>query len=75
MIVLHRIIEIEIEKKEINDYSYLYNIVTNTIYRIKNLEKPANFIYNGIYIEDQAKIIFMDEKINLKNNLDYILLI
>ena len=50
------------KKKEISDYCYLYNIVTNTIYRTKNLEKPASFTYNGIYIESQGKIIFMDEK-------------
>ena len=50
------------KKKEISDYCYLYNIVTNTIYRTKNLEKPASFTYNGVYLEDQAKIIFMDEK-------------
>ena len=50
------------KKKEISDYCYLYNIVTNTIYRTKNLEKPASFTYNGIYLETQNKIIFMDEK-------------
>ena len=43
-------------------YCYLYNIVTNTIYRTKNLEKQASFTYNGVYIEEQNKIIFMDEK-------------
>ena len=50
------------KKKEISEYCYLYNIVTNTIYRTKNLEKAASFTYNGIYLEDQSKIIFMDEK-------------
>lgn len=50
------------KKKEISDYCYLYNIVTNTIYRTKNLEKQASFTYNGVYIEEQNKIIFMDEK-------------
>ena len=49
-------------KKDISEYCYLYNIVTNTIYRTKNLEKPASFTYNGIYLEEQGKIIFMDEK-------------
>ena len=50
------------KKKEISDYCYLYNIVTNVIYRTKNLETPASFTYNGVNIEDQSKIIFMDEK-------------
>ena len=50
------------KKKEISDYCYLYNIVTNTVYRTKNLENAASFTYNGIYLEDQGKIIFMDEK-------------
>ena len=50
------------KKKEVSDYCYLYNNVTNTSYRTKNLEKPASFTYNGVYLEDQAKIIFMDEK-------------
>ena len=56
------------KKKEISDYCYLYNIVTNTIYRTKNLEKPASFTYNGIYLETQNKIIFMDEKNITKKN-------
>ena len=56
------------KKKEISDYCYLYNIVTNTIYRTKNLEKPASFTYNGIYLESQNKIIFMDEKNITKKN-------
>ena len=34
------------KKKEISDYCYLFNIVTNTLYRTKNLEKPASFTYN-----------------------------
>ena len=54
------------KKKDISEYCYLYNIVTNTIYRTKNLEKPASFTYNGIYLEDQGKIIFMDEKNKVK---------
>ena len=54
------------KKKEISDYCYLFNIVTNTLYRTKNLEKPASFTYNGIYIEDPCKIIFIDEK-NMTN--------
>ena len=54
------------KKKEISDYCYLFNIVTNTLYRTKNLEKPASFTYNGFYIEDPCKIIFIDEK-NMTN--------
>ena len=44
MIVLHRTKEMEIKKKEVSDYCYLYNNVTNTSYRTKNLEKPTSFI-------------------------------
>ena len=32
------------KKKEVSDYCYLYNNVTNTSYRTKNLEKPTSFI-------------------------------
>ena len=54
------------KKKEISDYCYLFNIVTNTLYRTKNLERPASFTYNGIYLENQGKIVFMDEKNTIK---------
>ena len=50
------------KKKEISDYCYLYNIVTNTIYRTKDLEKSASFTYNGVNLNESGKIIFMDEK-------------
>ena len=50
------------KKKEMIDYCYLYNIVTNTIYRTKDLEKPASFNYNGINLKESGEIIFMDEK-------------
>ena len=54
------------KKKVISDYCYLYNIITNIIYRTKNLENPATFSCNGINFEDEGKIIFMDEKNNIK---------
>ena len=50
------------KKKEMIDYCYLYNIVTNTIYRTKDLEKPASFNYNGVNLKESGEIIFMDEK-------------
>ena len=50
------------KKKEMGDYCYLYNIVTNTIYRTKDLEKSASFTYNGVKLQESEKIIFMDEK-------------
>ena len=49
-------------KKEMINYCYLYNIVTNTIYRTKDLEKSASFTYNGFNSQELNKIIFMDEK-------------
>ena len=57
----------QIKKKEMIDYCYLYNIITNTIYRTKNLEKSASFTYNGV-LQESEKIIFMDEK-NLAKKL------
>ena len=54
--------DIQNKRKEIVDYCYLYNIVTNTIYRTKDLEKSACFTYNGVNLEESGKIIFMDEK-------------
>ena len=56
----------KMQKKEITDYCYLFNIVTNTIYRTKNLEKPSSFSYNGIILQESEKIIFMDEKNSIK---------
>ena len=50
------------KKREMIDYCYLYNIVTNTIYRTKNLEKSACFTHNGVNLKESDKIIFMDEK-------------
>ena len=54
--------EYQNKKKEMVDYCYLYNIVTNTIYRTKDLEKSASFTYNGVNLNESGKIIFMDEK-------------
>ena len=54
--------ENQIKKKEITDYCYLYNIITNTIYRTKNLEKSACFTHNGENLKNLGKIVFMDEK-------------
>ena len=54
--------ENKIQKREMIDYCYLYNIVTNTIYRTKNLEKSSSFTHNGIYLQESGKIIFMDDK-------------
>ena len=50
------------KKKEMVVYSYLYNIITNTIYRTKDLEKAASFTYNGFYSQELNKIFFMDDK-------------
>ena len=56
----------KVTRKEMIDYSYLFNIVTNTIYRSKNMEKQATFCCNGENLEDAEKIMFMDEKNNAK---------
>ena len=57
--------ENQIKKKEMIDYCYLYNIITNTIYRTKNLEKAACFTHNGV-LKQSEKIIFLDEKNSAK---------